>query len=85
MPIQETIIAQVDEAIRSNQIIPMNELLVELSNNAELTREFRYEQQQRLRTTIAQHGQRHKEDQDSPDERDAHLRQGGEIPVSRKP
>ncbi|KEA51011.1 MULTISPECIES: DUF2526 family protein [Mangrovibacter] len=82
---QETIIAQVDEAIRSNQIIPMNELLVELSNNAELTREFRYEQQQRLRITIAHHGQRHKEDQESPDERVAHLREGGEIPVHKQP
>ncbi|MEY8709238.1 hypothetical protein A9B99_00810 [Mangrovibacter phragmitis] len=82
---QETIIAQVDEAIRSNQIIPMNELLVELSNNGELTREFRYEQQQRLRITIAHHGQRHKEDQGTHDERSMHLREGGEIPVNKQP
>jgi hypothetical protein len=34
----------------------MNELLVALSDDAELSRDERYTQQQRLRTTIAHHG-----------------------------
>jgi hypothetical protein len=38
----------------------MNELLIELSDDAELTREDRYAQQQRLRNAIAQKGHHHK-------------------------
>jgi hypothetical protein len=41
MPIDESVIAH------------MNELLIELSDDAELSREERYTQQQRLRTAIS--------------------------------
>ncbi|MNP37703.1 hypothetical protein D3C76_1311650 [compost metagenome] len=54
----------------------MNELLVELSEDTELTREDRYAQQQRLRNTIAHHGKQHKEEAEA---RHEHLTQGGSI------
>lgn len=56
------VIARVDDVIKESVIAHMNELLVALSDDAELSREERYAQQQRLRNTIAQHGRHHKED-----------------------
>ena len=44
------VIARVDAAIEESIITHMNELLIELSDDAELSREDRYTQQQRLRT-----------------------------------
>ena len=43
----------------------MNELLIALSDDAELSREDRYTQQQRLRTAIAHHGRQYKEDMEA--------------------
>ena len=43
----------------------MNELLIALSDDAELSREDRHTQQQRLRTAIAHHGRKHKEDMEA--------------------
>ena len=54
----------------------MNELLVILSDDGELSREARYEQQQRLRNAIAHHGRKHKEDAEARREQ---LTKGGEI------
>ncbi|AJZ89459.1 Uncharacterized protein ydcY [Beauveria bassiana D1-5] len=56
------VISRVDAAIAADIIIPMNELLIELSDDAELTREDRYAQQQRLRIAIAHKGNHHKEE-----------------------
>ncbi|MDE4076293.1 YdcY family protein [Enterobacter hormaechei subsp. xiangfangensis] len=70
------VIARVDAAIEESIITHMNELLIELSDDAELSREDRYTQQQRLRTAIAHHGKQHKEE---PEARHAHLTQGGTI------
>ncbi|POU02075.1 DUF2526 domain-containing protein [Escherichia sp. ESNIH1] len=58
----EEVVARVDAVIRESVIAHMNELLVALSNDAELSREDRYTQQQRLRNAIAQHGRHHKEE-----------------------
>lgn len=75
-----TVILKVDNALRENSIVPMNELLVTLSEDASLSREFRYAQQQRLRTAIAQHGHRHKEDAENETaEREQALKRGGQI------
>lgn len=58
----DDVIARVDAAIAEGVITHMNELLVALSDDAELSRDERYTQQQRLRTTIAHHGrQQHEE------------------------
>ncbi|MCM7217189.1 YdcY family protein [Enterobacter hormaechei] len=70
------VIARVDAAIEESIITHMNELLIELSDDAELSREDRYTQQQRLRTAIAHHGKQHKEESEA---RHAHLTQGGTI------
>lgn len=56
----EDVIARVDAAIAENVIEHMNELLIVLSDDAELSREDRYAQQQRLRVAIAQKGHHHK-------------------------
>lgn len=56
----EDVIARVDAAIAENVIEHMNELLIALSDDAELSREDRYAQQQRLRIAIAQKGHHHK-------------------------
>ncbi|MGB7801837.1 DUF2526 family protein [Buttiauxella sp.] len=56
----EDVTVRVDAAITENVIEHMNELLIVLSDDAELSREDRYEQQQRLRTAIAQKGHHHK-------------------------
>ncbi|MDZ7320861.1 YdcY family protein [Kosakonia sacchari] len=72
----DEVIARVDAAIEQGVIIGMNELLVELSDDAALSREERYTQQQRLRQAIAHHGRQHKEDMEARREQ---LTKGGEI------
>lgn len=61
----EEVIARVDAALNENVIAHMNELLIDLSEDAQLSREERYTQQQRLRTAIAHHGRQHKEDMEA--------------------
>jgi len=70
------VIARVDAAIEESIITHMNELLIELSEDNELSREDRYVQQQRLRTTIAHHGKHYKEEQEA---RQESLTKGGVI------
>ncbi|MCS2158967.1 YdcY family protein [Scandinavium sp. H11S7] len=67
---------RVDAAIEDGSIIGMNELLIVLSDDAELSREDRYTQQQRLRTAIAHKGRHHKEEEDA---RQESLTKGGTI------
>ncbi|MDA8478982.1 YdcY family protein [Citrobacter sp. Awk 4] len=67
---------RVDAAIHEGVISHMNELLVVLSDDSELSREDRYTQQQRLRTAIAHHGRQHKEDMEA---RRDQLTKGGTI------
>ncbi|MBJ3590589.1 DUF2526 family protein [Salmonella enterica subsp. enterica serovar Saintpaul] len=68
--------ARVDAAIEESVITHMNELLIALSEDTELSREERYTLQQRLRTTIAHHGRQHKEDMEARREQ---LTKGGTI------
>ncbi|EPC8311932.1 DUF2526 family protein YdcY [Escherichia coli] len=68
----DEVIARVDAAIEESVIAHMNELLIALSDDAELSREDRYTQQQRLRTAIA----KHKEDMEARHEQ---LTKGGTI------
>lgn len=68
--------ARVDAAIDGGVITHMNELLIELSDDAELGRDERYTQQQRLRTAISHHGKQHKEEMDARHEQ---LTKGGSI------
>ena len=68
--------ARVDAAIEESVITHMNELLITLSDDAELSREDRYTQQQRLRTAIAHHGRQYKEDMETRREQ---LTKGGTI------
>lgn len=68
--------SRVDAAIEESVIAHMNELLIALSDDAELSREDRYTQQQRLRTAIAHHGRKHKEDMEARHEQ---LTKGGTI------
>lgn len=68
--------ALVDAAIEEGVITHMNELLIELSDDAELSREDRYTQQQRLRTAISHHGKQNKEEIDARQEQ---LTKGGTI------
>lgn len=70
------VIARVDGAINEGVITHMNELLIELSDDAELSREDRYSQQQRLRTAISHHGKEHKEEMEARHEQ---LTKGGTI------
>ncbi|MCU6200424.1 YdcY family protein [Enterobacter cloacae] len=70
------VITRVDAAIKEGVITHMNELLIELSDDAELSREERYTQQQRLRTAISHHGKEHK---DEIDARHEQLTKGGTI------
>ncbi|KNC90569.1 YdcY family protein [Trabulsiella odontotermitis] len=72
----EEVIARVDAAVEESVITHMNELLIELSEDAALSREGRYEQQQRLRNAIAHHGRQHKEDMEARREQ---LTKGGTI------
>ena len=71
----DEVIARVDAAIEESVIAHMNELLIALSVDAELSREERYTQQ-RLRTAIAHHGRKHKEDMEARHEQ---LTKGGTI------
>lgn len=68
--------ARVDAAIGESVITHMNELLIALSDDAELSQEERYTQQQRLRTAIAHHGRQYKEDMEVRREQ---LTKGGTI------
>lgn len=68
--------ARVDAALEESVITHMNELLIELSDDGELSREERFTQQQRLRTAIAHHGRQHKEEMEA---RHEHLTKGGTI------
>lgn len=61
----EEVVARVDAAINESVIAHMNELLVELSNDAELSREDRYTQQQRLRNAIAHNGRHHQDEMEA--------------------
>ena len=70
----DEVIARVDAAIEESVIAHMNELLIALSDDAELSREDRYTQ--RLRTAIAHHGRKHKEDMEARHEQ---LTKGGTI------
>ncbi|OAT19927.1 hypothetical protein M979_1239 [Buttiauxella noackiae ATCC 51607] len=72
----EEVIARVDAAIAENVIEHMNELLIALSDDAELSREERYAQQQRLRVAIAQKGHHHKAE---AEQRREDLTKGGTI------
>ena len=72
----EQVSEQVDAAIEQEIIAQMNELLIALSDDPALSREDRYAQQQRLRTAIAHHGQKHRDEQEA---RRAHLTEGGTI------
>ena len=65
------VIARVDAAIDESVIAHMNELLIELSDDAELSREERL-YPQRLRTAISHHGKQHKEEMEA--RRAAHQR-----------
>ena len=71
----DDVIARVDAAIAEGVITHMNELLVALSDDAELSRDERYTQQ-RLRTTIAHHGRQQHEEQETRREQ---LNKGGAI------
>lgn len=68
--------SRVDAAINEGVISHMNELLVVLSDDSELSREDRFTQQQRLRTAIAHHGRQHKEEMEA---RRDQLTKGGTI------
>lgn len=68
--------ARVDAAIEESVIAHMNELLIALSEDADLSREDRYAQQQHLRTAISHHGKQHKEEMDARQEQ---LTKGGTI------
>lgn len=62
----EEVSARVDAAIAESVIAHMNELLIALSDDAELRREDRYVQQQRLRTAIAHHGRQYQKSGRAP-------------------
>lgn len=72
----EDVTARVDATIGENVIEHMNQLLIELSDDTELTREDRYAQQQRLRNAIAHKGHQHREE---AEERREALIKGGTI------
>lgn len=54
------IVKHVDEAIATANIQIMNELLVELGKDKTIEYPQRYEQQERLRTAIFHHGEKHR-------------------------
>lgn len=72
----EEVIARVDATLEESVITHINELLIALSDDAALSREDRYTQQQRLRTAIAHHGKQHKEEMEA---RHQQLTKGGTI------
>ncbi len=55
----DEVIVKVDDTLAEGVITHMNELLIALSDDPQLSREERYTQQQRLRTAIAHHGRQH--------------------------
>ncbi|MEB7556861.1 DUF2526 family protein [Kluyvera cryocrescens] len=57
----DEVIERVDAALDESVITHMNELLVVLSDDAALSREDRFTQQQRLRVAIAHHGKNQQE------------------------
>lgn len=73
----DEVIVKVDDTTAEGVIAHMNELLIALSDDAQLSREERYIQQQRLRTAIAHHGRQHQEEQDGA--RREQLTKGGAI------
>ncbi|WP_058910133.1 DUF2526 family protein [Entomohabitans teleogrylli] len=76
----EEVKSRVDAAIAESVIAHMNELLIALSEDGDLSREARYEQQQRLRNAIARHGRQYKEDVERQnEERREQLTRGGII------
>ncbi|MBJ3816326.1 DUF2526 family protein [Shimwellia pseudoproteus] len=76
----DDVLAQVDATLQENVITHMNELLVALSDDTALSRDDRYQQQQRLRVAIAHHGKSEREDARAPhDDRREHLTRGGMI------
>ncbi|MFP5593878.1 DUF2526 family protein [Kluyvera sp. 142486] len=72
----DEVIARVDAAVQENVITHMNELLVVLSDDAELSREDRFTQQQRLRVAISHHGHHLREQEEARKEQ---LTSGGTI------
>ena len=72
----DEVIERVDAALDESVITHMNELLVVLSDDAALSREDRFTQQQRLRVAIAHHG---KNQQELEEARRELLSQGGTI------
>ncbi len=72
----DEVIERVDAALYESVITHMNELLVVLSDDAALSREDRFTQQQRLRVAIAHHG---KNQQELEEARRELLSQGGVI------
>ncbi len=76
MPHLEDVITRVDATINENIIEKMNELLIELSDDAQLSREDRYAQQQRLRNAIVHKGHHQREE---AEERRQALTKGGTI------
>lgn len=76
----DEVISRVDATIAQGVIAPMNELLIELSDDAQLSREARYQQQQRLRIAIAHHGHHHAEAREQAEKaRLEQLTRGGSI------
>lgn len=72
----DEVIARVAATINENVIEHMNELLIALSDDAQLSREERYTQQQRLRNAIAHKGHHQREE---AEERRQALTRGGTI------
>ena len=72
----DEVIVKVDDTLAEGVITHMNELLIALSDDPQLSREERYTQQQRLRTTIAHHGRQQHEEQETRREQ---LNKGGAI------
>ncbi|CRL65989.1 DUF2526 family protein [Proteus vulgaris] len=56
----DEVVKQVDDAIATTSIETMNELLVELGKDKMIEFPLRYEQQERLRTAIFHHGEKHR-------------------------
>lgn len=76
----DDVVSRVDAVIAENIIVAMNELLIELSDDTQLSREDRYQQQQRLRTAIAHKGHHQaQERQQAESARLEQLTRGGTI------
>ena len=72
----DEVTVKVDDTLAEGVITHMNELLIALSDDPQLSREERYTQQQRLRTAISHHGKQHKEEMEARQEQ---LTKGGVI------